>query len=471
MNKFFFNLFLFVSLMINVTACSQTQNLNDPESFGEHPNIKTHLDQSSVKDLNIDELIIHGQMLFETSFNDLDGLGRPETTGAGSSRPRREAPQNFNRISGPDAGSCIACHNLPSIGGGGDNAQNVFNLASDVDFVTLEGSVGSEEDSASLIDITNERNTVGVFGDGLIELLAREMSYDLLSLVEAGRIESKSKGELIKVPLNTKGVDFGYVIAHPSGYLDTSMLDGVDNDFIVRPFIQKGVISSLRDFSVGAMNHHHGMESEESVGKNSDADRDGVINELTEGDITAITLFQATLPFPKRKLPNNSNLKGIIQKGEGIFENIGCSACHVPNLPLKSLNFVEPGPFNPERSLNLTESENNLVINLGEFVGELEIDENGDFLIPLYSDLKRHNLGSKLDNERPLQKGVPTNYWLTRKLWGFYSEPPFLHHGRSSLLSDVIEMHQGDAKISSDAFDDLDDSEKISLIEFLKTFK
>ena len=27
-------------------------------------------------------------------------------------------------------------------------------------------------------------------------------------------------------------------------------------------------------------------------------------------------------------------------------------------------------------------------------------------------------MGSKLDNERPLQKGVPTNYWLTKKLWG-----------------------------------------------------
>ena len=65
MNKFFFNLSLFVSLMIIVTACSQTQNLNDSESFGEHPNIKTHLDQSSIKDLSIDELIKHGQMLFD----------------------------------------------------------------------------------------------------------------------------------------------------------------------------------------------------------------------------------------------------------------------------------------------------------------------------------------------------------------------------------------------------------------------
>ena len=80
-------------------------------------------------------------------------------------------------------------------------------------------------------------------------------------------------------------------------------------------------------------------------------------------------------------------------------------------------------------------------------------------------------MGHMLDNERPIQGGVPTNYWLTRKLWGFYSEPPFLHHGRSSLLTNVIEMHQGDAKISSDAFFELSETEKADLMEFLKSFK
>ena len=50
-------------------------------------------------------------------------------------------------------------------------------------------------------------------------------------------------------------------------------------------------------------------------------------------------------------------------------------------------------------------------------------------------------MGPKLDNERPLQKVYPQIIGL-QKLWGFYSEPPFLHHGRANLLNDVIEMHQ-----------------------------
>ena len=116
-------------------------------------------------------------------------------------------------------------------------------------------------------------------------------------------------------------------------------------------------------------------------------------------------------------------------------------------------------------------SKKTLVVNLEDYVSKLEKDDDGNYLIPIWSDLKRHDMGPKLDNERPLQKGVPTNYWLTKKLWGFYSEPPFLHHGRANLLNDVIEMHQGDAKISSDAYFELDSSEQQYLIEFLKSFK
>ena len=459
-----------MSLFFLFFSCGESSGVSE-EKIGEGPKIPFHIEQADIKNYSIEELIGHGELLFSLSFNELDGLGRPESSGTAKKRSRRESPQNFNRISGPDANSCVACHNLPRVGGGGDNSNNVFGLASDVDFATLEGSVGSEDDSSSVLDITNERNTVGIFGDGLVELLAREITYDLLQIVDDAREYAEENNTSVRKELNSKGINFGYITAHNNGFIDTSELDGIDNDFIVRPFIQKGVIASLRDFSNISMNHHHGMQSEELVGNNSDSDRDGVINELTEGDITAITLFQATLDYPKRKISSNPMIKKSQNKGEVIFEDIGCSSCHVSSLPLKSLKFVEPGPFNTEKSTTLSESNNNLVVDLEEYVSKLEKDKDGNYLIPLYSDLKRHDMGQMLDNERPLQKGVPTNYWLTKKLWGFYSEPPFLHHGRSNLLVDVIEMHQGDAKISSDAFFELSETEKVDLLEFLKSFK
>ena len=462
---------LFTFILCSFVAINCVSGEEEIISLGEGPMIKNHFDQNKINDYDLEEIIEHGEFLFKVSFNELDGLGRPETSGTTKTRPRRESPQNFNRISGPDANACVACHNLPRIGGGGDNSNNVFGLASDIDFATLEGSVGSEDDSSSVLDITNERNTIGVFGSGLVELLSREITSDLLNIVEKSKKLSIEENKVIKADLESKGINYGYIEVHPNGFVDRSNVDGIDSDLVLRPFIQKGVIGTLRDFSNISMNHHHGMQSEELAGLNSDLDRDGIVNELTEGDITAVTIFQATLDFPDNIFSENEEIKSAQLKGKEIFNNIGCASCHMPTLPLKSLMFVEPGPLNTEISTTIVESKKTLVVNLEDYVSKLDKDEDGNYLIPIWSDLKRHDMGSKLDNERPLQKGVPTNYWLTKKLWGFYSEPPFLHHGRANLLNDVIEMHQGDAKISSDAYFELDSSEQQYLIEFLKSFK
>ena len=462
---------LFIFILCSFVAINCVSSEEEIISLGEGPMIKNHFDQNKINDYDLEEIIEHGEFLFKVSFNELDGLGRPETSGTTKTRPRRESPQNFNRISGPDANACVACHNLPRIGGGGDNSNNVFGLASDIDFATLEGSVGSEDDSSSVLDITNERNTIGVFGSGLVELLSREITSDLLNIVEKSKKLSIDKNKVIKADLESKGINYGYIEVHPNGFVDRSNVDGIDSDLVLRPFIQKGVIGTLRDFSNISMNHHHGMQSEELAGLNSDLDRDGIVNELTEGDITAVTIFQATLDFPDNIFSENEEIKSAQLKGKEIFNNIGCASCHMPTLPLKSLMFVEPGPLNTEISTTIVESKKTLVVNLEDYVSKLDKDKDGNYLIPIWSDLKRHDMGSKLDNERPLQKGVPTNYWLTKKLWGFYSEPPFLHHGRANLLNDVIEMHQGDAKISSDAYFELDSSEQQYLIEFLKSFK
>lgn len=462
---------LFIFILCSFVAINCVSSEEEIISLGEGPMIKNHFDQNKINDYDLEEIIEHGEFLFKVSFNELDGLGRPETSGTTKTRPRRESPQNFNRISGPDANACVACHNLPRIGGGGDNSNNVFGLASDIDFATLEGSVGSEDDSSSVLDITNERNTIGVFGSGLVELLSREITSDLLNIVEKSKKLSVEENKVITADLESKGINYGYIEVHPNGFVDRSNVDGIDSDLVLRPFIQKGVIGTLRDFSNISMNHHHGMQSEELAGLNSDLDRDGIVNELTEGDITAVTIFQATLDFPDNIFSENEEIKSAQLKGKEIFNNIGCASCHMPTLPLKSLMFVEPGPLNTEISTTIVESKKTLVVNLEDYVSKLDKDEDGNYLIPIWSDLKRHDMGSKLDNERPLQKGVPTNYWLTKKLWGFYSEPPFLHHGRANLLNDVIEMHQGDAKISSDAYFELDSSEQQYLIEFLKSFK
>jgi CxxC motif-containing protein (DUF1111 family) len=104
------------------------------------------------------------------------------------------------------------------------------------------------------------------------------------------------------------------------------------------------------------------------------------------------------------------------------------------------------------------------------FIKNFTRDEDGRLLVPVFTDLKRHAMGQQLNNEEREQADVPTDQWLTKKLWGFYSEPSYLHHGRASLISEAILAHGGESQSSRDMFASLSDEDKNSLIEYLKTF-
>ncbi len=456
--------------------------------IGDAPAIQIHFSQAGIEDgkYTLEELIEHGELLFTASFNTLDGAGRPIRTGAGEFRQRRDGIESFNRISGPDANACSGCHNTPVIGAGGDNVANVFVLGQRFEFVNFDDQMEfdfrsdlddrlqyeqEDEDPLTLQNVGNERNTVGMFGSGFVELLAREMSRELLAQEEATIAEAKQSGWPVRREISAKGVDFGAITAHPNGFVYTSEVEGVDGDLIVRPFSQKGVFRSLREFNNDAMLHHHGIENYERVGSYKDLDGDGVVNEMTPGDATALVAFLATLPAPIPQMPEDPRQREIVKLGRQKFTDIGCALCHIPELPLESLTFTEPNEFNVGRDLRPDAVDAVLEIDLSAFADELHQDENGHYLIPIFSDLRRHDMGEDgpLDNEEIIQGGVPTEQWMTRRLWGFASEPPFLHHGRATLISDAIIAHGGSANGARNRFIGLPQDEKDALIAFLKT--
>ncbi len=458
------------------------------EWVGDAPAIQVHFSQSGIEQgkYTLEELIEHGEMLFTASFNALDGAGRPTRTGDARFRQRRDGIDGFNRISGPDANACSGCHNMPAIGGGGDNVANVFSLSQRFDFVDFDSQMEfdyrteledrlqyeqEDEFALTLQNVGNERNTVGMFGSGFVELLAREMTRELLAQEQAIIDEAKKSGWPVRREIYAKGVHFGAITAHPNGFSYTTEVEGVNGDLIVRPFIQKGVTTSLREFTNDAMLHHHGIENYERIGAYIDRDGDGVINELTPGDVTALVAFMATLPPPIPRLPDDPVQREVVQHGRQTFDDIGCSNCHVPELPLESLIFTEPNEFNVGRDLRPEAVDAVLEIDLSEFADGLRVDENGHYLIPVFSDLRRHDMGEDgpLDNEDVIQAGVPTEEWMTKRLWGFASEPPFLHHGRATLISEAIEAHGGDAEEERDRFLALSDDDRDALIAFLRT--
>lgn len=321
--------------------------LADHVVAGDTPMLPGHVDQSEIDagKLRFRELYEAGRFLFTVEANVLDGFGRPAATGNGTptKRSRNSAPF-MTRAAGPETNSCWGCHNKPDAGGAGDFVANVFVLAQMTDPPTE--SVGAEA--------SNERNTLGMNGSGAIELLAREMTADLHAIRDRA-IASARLGVPVTAVLRTKGVDFGTITAHPDGSVDGSAVRGVDADLVIRPFHQKGVVPSIRVFTNNAYNHHHGLEPVERFGRamtgTDDFDEDGVPDELSVGDITAVTVFQVGLPIPGRALPQGGERRAAVSHGEALFSTLGCDGCHRTSLPLNGTVFREPGPYNPPGNL------------------------------------------------------------------------------------------------------------------------
>lgn len=89
-------------------------------------------------------------------------------------------------------------------------------------------------------DFSNERKTLGLFGSGPIEMLAREMTEELSLIRFAAINQAVLSNRFITAPLITKGVDFGTITARPDGWVDLTGVRGVNTDLIVRPFHQNG---------------------------------------------------------------------------------------------------------------------------------------------------------------------------------------------------------------------------------------
>jgi len=265
---------LFVVVSLDISAIPQNTSI-----IGQEVAIPQHLQDGEEFQLPIPKLVEFGKKLFTASWTIQEGAGRPLTKGTGSplSDPTSPLmfPRNFNRISGPDTNSCSGCHNKPSIGGGGDIVGNVFVLGQRFDFATFDrsdhtptrGAVDELGNSVNLQTIANSRKTIGMFGSGFIEMLARQITSDLQALRDATPPGGSNT-------LLSKGISFGSIRRNADGTWDTSQCVGMSApsmkttgpgdppSLVIRPFHQAANVISLRQFTNNAFNHHHGMQSE-----------------------------------------------------------------------------------------------------------------------------------------------------------------------------------------------------------------
>ena len=239
----------------------------------------------------------------------------------------------------------------------------------------------------------------------------------------------------------------GTLVALPDGLVDASGVEGVDPDLIIKPFTHKGVIRSLRQFTVTALNHHSGMQATERFGARwtgeTDFDGDGYLDEMNAGQIAALVAWQATLPPPGRATDLPDEWQAAATRGEALFSDFGCSSCHVAALPLESLDFHDPSARH-RRHLNSGDVRHPAIYDLTllEWSATLPRNEDGHVMVPLFGDLKRHRMTDAevnlYGNERVVQCFVYTIVFKTTELSGVGSKAPYGHRKHKTTMDQAI---------------------------------
>lgn len=494
-------------LCVQMAVTTQGQSVPAQPRIGQEVSIERHLQDDDEFRIPLAELIAHGQRLFAANWTEQEGGGRPLSKGTGKQLTDPSTPlvgkRAFNRISAPDANSCAGCHNTPYgiPGGGGDFVTNVFVLGQRLDFATFDpadtiptrGGADENGKPMSLQTAGNLRASTGMFGAGYIEMLARQMTADLQRIRDGLALGATAE-------LQSKGVHFGTLTRRADASWDTSKVVGLPRmslvaptpvdrpTLIVRPWHQAGNVVSLREFANNAYNHHHGIQTTERFGRDTDLDGDSFTNEMTRADVTAVSVWQAALAVPGRVIPRNPAIEKAVLNGERVFSRLGCASCHVPELPLTAGGWIysEPNPYNTPTNLRAGEAQT-LRVDLNSPILPqprlMPSNDNPDVvMVPAFTDLKLHDITDPAEPEEAEALDMNWFVWspkfsegnrrfLTKRLWGAANEPPYFHHGLFTTLRQAVLSHHGEALTQRQAFQAAAEYDQDSLIEFLKTLQ
>jgi cytochrome c peroxidase len=98
-------------------------------------------------------------------------------------------------------------------------------------------------------------------------------------------------------------------------------------------------------------------------------------------------------------------------------------------------------------------------------------NDNGGVTVPLFADLKRHDMGDGLAESFSAASQKANREFTTARLWGVADSAPYLHDGRATTLSDAILAHGGEAQGARDTFASLTVERQAEVISFLRTLR
>jgi len=123
------------------------------------------------------------------------------------------------------------------------------------------GSAGSG--GAMLFVRPDHRDAPHLFGVGIKEMLADEITADLRVIREEAIFQARAQGRTVTLELWSKGIDYGRITALSNGTVDTSQVQGVNPDLRVRPLFAEGRDFSIRILAVNAWRNAMGLIAED----------------------------------------------------------------------------------------------------------------------------------------------------------------------------------------------------------------
>jgi hypothetical protein len=358
---------------------------------------------------------------------------------------------------------------------------------------------GSAGFGGDVVTRPDSRDAPHLFGLGLQEMLADEITTDLRLIRDRARQDAQRLRQTVVRPLRSKGIEYGTIRVTSTGTVDTSGVRGVNPDLRVRPFFAQGGTISIREFVVGAFNDEMGLQAVDPLtlaakaggrvttptgmvldgskdlvqaglapNATSDPDNDGKVNEIPTSlvDHMEFYLFNYFKPGTYRQTQ-------LTQLGNQLMRTIGCTSCHIQDLTItkdRRVADVETR-YDPNGLFNTLFATASLLVSEtddGSGHPTIKRPNQAQFVVRnFFADMKRHDMGPAF-NERNYD-GTMTSQFMTEPLWGVGSSPPYGHDGRSINLREVILRHGGEARNSRNAFNALSENSKAAILEFLNS--
>lgn len=332
--------------------------------------------------------------------------------------------------------SCGACHEKPVVGGSAGRYRNFFLIGQRVgpDLFFPLGAAGvlrtfaygdDELARPSLpraTSVMTQRNPIPMFGVGLIaeiedeEILSRADEDDADGDGISGR-PNFDRGFVGRFGRKAQTVTIeGFIRGPLFNHMGVSTNPLSPERQAALPVPSVAVESVLAEFMKGTENFQVAAPAEPN------ADDDGVPDpEMSEQELFDVVSFSMLLApaKPDRATPQTT-------RGRTTFEEIGCTACHAPEL------------------------------------------RSPRGLLPLFSDLLLHDMGAFLADG--FVQGVATGAeFKTQPLWNLSAVGPYLHDGRADTIEEAVLFHGGEALAARDRFAALPPSSQADVVAFLQS--